>query len=70
MRESLQSFNSFRAPVLGSVYMRVGSSMGVCAFLGGGLLVVVVGECYGENNDGEGFGYQDGCCDHLWSLGW
>ena len=70
MRDSLHCLSSFRAPVLGSVYMRVGSSMGVCAFLGGGLLVVVVGECDGEDNDGEGFRDEDGCCDHLWSLGW
>jgi len=69
MRESLQSFNSFRAPVFGSVYIRVGSSMG-CVLLKGGLLVVVVCECYCENNDGEGFGYQYGCCDHLVSLDW
>ncbi|QPB11733.1 hypothetical protein [Cutibacterium phage PAVL21] len=55
--------SSFRAPVLGSVYMLVGSSM-VCVLLEGGLLVGVVGECYGENDDGEGFSNNDGCCDH------
>nr|DAF61322.1 MAG TPA: hypothetical protein [Siphoviridae sp. ctkV91] len=68
MSESLQSFNSFRAPVLGSVYMLVGSSM-VCVLLKCGLLVGVVGEGYGENNDGEGFRDDDGCCDHLVSRG-
>ncbi|QLF82877.1 hypothetical protein [Propionibacterium phage phiPA50S] len=36
-----------------------------CVLLRGGLLVGVVGECYGENNDGEGFSDQYGCCDHL-----
>ena len=43
--------------------MRVGLSMG-CVLLKRGLLVVVVGECDGENDDGEGFSDQDGCCDH------
>lgn len=43
MRESRHSLSSFWAPVLGSVYMRVGSSMrGVCLSWFG-LLVVVVG---------------------------
>ncbi|AID18007.1 hypothetical protein ACQ24_gp09 [Propionibacterium phage Pacnes 2012-15] len=41
-----------------------------CVLLKRGLLVVVVGECGGENNDGEGFCDQYGCCNHVWSLGW
>jgi len=36
-----------------------------CVLLKGGLLVGVVGECYGEDDDGEGFCDEDGCCDHL-----
>lgn len=43
MRESRHSFNSFRAPVSGLVYMRVGSSMGGVCLSWFGLLVVVVG---------------------------
>nr|DAT38703.1 MAG TPA: hypothetical protein [Caudoviricetes sp.] len=35
----------------------------VCS-LSVGLLVGVVGEGYCENDDGEGFSDQDGCCDH------
>jgi len=41
----------------------------VCVLLECGLLVGVVGECYGEDDDGEGFCDEDGCCDHLVSRG-